>query len=438
MNRRLLVRASALALIAAAAIAAALPKDTTVRLSLAPNGDEPDADCTRVAISGNGRYVAFASAATNLVADDGNGILDVFLCDTKSLGIERISVDQGGGDANGSSSFPAVSASGRYVAWDSAAADLVPFDGNGDDDVFVRDRKTGETFRVSVSSAGTEGNEESENAAISANGRVIAFDSDADNLVADDLNEATDIFVHDRKTGETTRVSVSTEGAEADGFSFNPAISANGRYVAFRSSAINLVEADGNGSDDVFLHDLKTGATVCASVDDAGVPQGLCAGRVALNANGRYLLFNSTSPDLVADDTNGDDVMDSFVFDRVTGVVERVTLGPDDVQAEDPVGGGIFTHTTALSANGRYAIFPSAAVNLVEGGTAGPQQIYVRDRKKHITLLMSVGPAGDEGADDSTEAAVSANGRTIGFLSDAGNLVDDDVLGFRDVFVRRW
>ena len=440
MTRRLIARTSALALVAftAALAANAIPKDTTVRLSLAPNGDEPDADCARVAVSGNGRYVVFSSSATNLVADDGNGVLDVFLCDTKTLEIERISVDEAGGDANGSSSFPAISASGRYVVWDSSATDLGPLDENSEDDVYLRDRKTGVTTRVSVTSAGAESDGQSEDAVISANGRKIAFDSDSTDLVEGDLNGASDIFVHDRKSGETVRVSVTSEGAETNGSSASPAISANGRFVAFRSSGADLVEDDGNGSDDVFLHDLKTGTTICASVNEAGVPQGECAGEVALSGNGRFVMFNSESPNLVPDDTNGDDVMDSFVFDRVKGTIERVTLGPGDVQAEDSTSGGIFNYTTALSANGRFAVFPSAAENLVEGGTDGPQHVYVRDRKKHMSLLMSLGPAGGQGDDDSPQAAVSSNGKTVVFASDAGNLVDGDVLGNRDIFVRRW
>ncbi len=440
MNRRIVLAALALAgLPLAAALAAALvPKDTTVRLSLGFAGDEPDADCDRVAISGNGRYVAFSSSATDLVEGDGNAARDVFVCDTKTLLVERVSVDSGGADADSFSNFPSLSASGRYVTFESSATDLVAGDGNGTDDVFVRDRDSDATSRVSVASDGTEGDDESEDPAISGNGRYVAFESDATNLVAGDVGGFGDVFLHDRKTGATTRVSVATGGIEADDDCRDPAISANGRWIAFRTQATNLAPADLNGSDDVFLHDRKTGTTIIASASPAGIPQGDCAGQVAVSATGRYVMFNSEASGLVADDTNGTDVMDTFVFDRVKGTTERVTLGPDDVQAEDPVAGGIFTYTVALSGSGRYAAFPSAATNLVEGGTTGPQHVYVRDIKKRVTLLMSLGPADVQGDGDSPEAALSKSGRTVAFNSSATNLVVGDVADLEDVFVRRW
>jgi Tol biopolymer transport system component len=441
MNRRNTLAAVALVLapLAAMLAAAALPKDTTVRLSIGLLAAEANDDCDRVAISGNGRYVAFASAATFLVDGDDNGARDVFLCDTQTLALERVSLDSAGAEADGFSNSPAVSASGRYVAFSSPATNLVAFDGNAQDDVFVRDRKKGVTTRVSVATGGTEGNDESEDAALSASGRFVAFESDASDLVVDDLNGMKDVFVHDAKSGETTRVSVASDGAEADDNSGLPAISANGRWVVFRSDATNLVPNDDNALLDVFLHDRKAGTTVACSADPSGEPQGECAGRVGISANGRYVIFNSEASGLVDDDTNGTEVMDTFVFDRVKGTVERVTLGPGDVQAEDSVGsGGIFSWTVALSGSGRFATFPSAATNLVEGGTTGVQHVYVRDRKKGETLLMSLGPADVQGDNSSPEAALSKSGKVVAFSSDAANLVADDLAGNEDVFVRRW
>ncbi|MBM3984525.1 MAG: hypothetical protein FJ296_02350 [Planctomycetes bacterium] len=438
-NARLVVIALVLAPLAAVLAAAALPKDTTVRLSIGVFAIEPNADCDRVAISGNGRYVAFASAATNFLFGDGNDARDVFLCDTQTLAIERVSVDSAGGDADEFSNLPVVSASGRYVAFQSLATDLVAFDGNGMQDVFVRDRKKGVTTRVSVATGGTEGNDSSESPALSASGRYVAFASEASDLVVDDLNGSEDIFVHDTKSGETTRVSVASGGAEADDSSILPEISANGRWVVFRSEATNLVPDDDNASPDVFLHDRKAGTTIACSVDPAGIPQGECAGRVGISANGRYVIFNSEAAGLVEGDTNGTEVMDTFVFDRVKGTIERVTLGPGDVEAEDTSGsGGIFSWTVALSGSGRFATFPSAATNLVEGGSSGEQHVYVRDRKKGETLIMSLGPAGVLGNDSSPETALSTSGRVVVFSSDADNLVANDLVGNEDVFVRRW
>ncbi|MGZ4664922.1 MAG: TolB family protein, partial [Frankiaceae bacterium] len=148
-----------------------------------------------------------------------------------------------------------VSANGRYVAFISGAANLVPGDTNTESDVFVRDRRAGTTTRVSVSNTGAQANGYSYEVAVSANGRYVAFDSNATNLVPGDTNDAQDVFVRDRRAGTTTRVSVSNSGAQGNGGSGDPAVSANGRYVAFNSFATNLVPGDTNDARDVFVRD---------------------------------------------------------------------------------------------------------------------------------------------------------------------------------------
>ncbi len=172
-----------------------------------------------------------------------------------------------GSEANDSSLFPAISADGRYVAFTSLASNLVPGDTNGVQDIFVHDRQTGKTTRVSVDSAGSEVNGISILPAISADGRYVAFTSFASNLVAGDTNGLTDIFVHDRQTGKTTKVSVDSAGSEANGFSLLPVISADGRFVTFTSFASNLVAGDRNGVQDVFVHDRQTEETARVSAD---------------------------------------------------------------------------------------------------------------------------------------------------------------------------
>jgi hypothetical protein len=441
MQRRHLLPALTLVVLplSAALAGSALTPELTVRLSNGLDFSEPDADCDRVAISAKGRFVAFASSATNLVPGDGNDTRDVFVSDTRDRTLERVSIGPGGVEGDGTSTAPALSASGRHVAFSSSATNLVADDDNGVDDVFVHDRKTGETTRVSLGPDGVQADDESDSPSISANGRFVAFASDAENLVPGDTNDAGDIFVHDRKTGTTTLVSVATSGLQANDLSLAPVLSANGRWVAFRSRATDLVPGDTNDSDDAFLHDRKTGTTIAVSADAAGVPQGECVGRVALSAKGRHVLFHSDAAGLVQDDFNAGEVMDSFVFDRKTGTVDRVTLGPDGVEAEDEDGGGgIFAFTAALSGNGRYAVFPSAATNLIISGTDGPQHVYVHDRKLHVTHLVSVGPGAEPGDADTREAAVCKNGRVVAFNSYASNLVQGDLLAFEDVFVRKW
>ena len=168
--------------------------------------------------------------------------------------IERVSVGPNGVEGNNDSLFPAISAHGRFVAFESDAANLEPNDTNGVSDVFVRDRQTGRTTRVSVGAGGAQGNRYSGVGGISADGRYVAFRSYASNLVADDTNGEQDVFVHDRQTGRTTRVSVTARGAQAaGGNSANPAISADGRHVAFNSHAANLVRRDTHAAFDIFV-----------------------------------------------------------------------------------------------------------------------------------------------------------------------------------------
>jgi tricorn protease-like protein len=266
-------------------------------------------------MSGDGRIVAFQSAASNLVAGDGNGTSDVFAHDRKTGVTSRISVASDGGDANGPSTLSffggSTGANGRLIAFSSAASNLVDGDANGFDDAFVRDRKSGTTTRVSVASDGAAANGTSAEAALSDNGRYVAFVSDATNLVDADGNGQDDIFVHDLKTGRTERVNVASDGTEANGRSRGAALSSDGRYVTFVSSASNLVADDTNGVDDVFVHDRKTGTTVRASVDSSGAQGNGATSFGVISGNGKAVALQSLATNLVADDTNG--AVDVFV-----------------------------------------------------------------------------------------------------------------------------
>jgi Tol biopolymer transport system component len=206
----------------------ALP-GTTERVSVDSAGNQGNDHSWAAAISAEGRYVAFLSYASNLVPGDSNGVGDVFVHDRQTGITERVSVDSAGNQGNDHSGYPSLSADGRYVAFQSSASNLVPGDNNGHCDIFVHDRQTGATERVSVDSAGNEGDYESYDPAISADGRYVAFQSGALNLVPGDTNVEMDIFVHDRQTGITERVRVDSAGNEGNGESQPPAISADGR-----------------------------------------------------------------------------------------------------------------------------------------------------------------------------------------------------------------
>jgi len=199
--------------------------------------------------------VAFYSDSDNLVPDDTNDQRDIFVHDRGTGQTTRVSVDSSGAQGNNNSEYPAISADGRFVAFMSLATNLVAGDTNGVMDVFVHDRGTGQTTRVSVASGGAQGNGTSAVPAISADGRFVAFYSYANNLVPGDTNRRSDVFIHDRGTGQTTRVSVASGEAQANDSSEYPAISADGRFVAFESYADNLVAGDTNGVDDIFVRD---------------------------------------------------------------------------------------------------------------------------------------------------------------------------------------
>ena len=203
------------------------------------NGGKGNSDSFEPTISANSRYVAFTSLSNNLVSDDTNETADIFVYDRNSGITERVSIASDGSQADAGSYKPSISADGRYVAFIADASNLVDDDTNNEKDVFVHDRVTGSTELVSIDSDGSQGNFDSDQVAISADGRYVAFTSLSDNLVLNDTNMKADVFVHDRDRGITERISVSSSGSQGDGY--HPAISDDGRYVAFASGSNNLV-----------------------------------------------------------------------------------------------------------------------------------------------------------------------------------------------------
>lgn len=277
-------------------------------------------------ISADGRYVAFASCATNLVAEPTTWEWDVFVHDRQTGTTTLASVNDGGQGGNAWSYIPAISGDGRYVAFVSFATNLVAQNTNGLANVFVRDLQTGKTSRVSVGLSGGPANFHSDSTlAISLDGRYVAFDSVATNLAAGDTNGTSDVFVHDRQTGITTRVSVDGAGNQGNGGSYAAAMSADGRYVAFHSSASNLFPGDTNDWADVFVHDRQTGSTSRVSVDSTGTQANFPSEWPVMSPNGRYVTFMSFAGNLVGGDTN--ERADVFVHDRHTGATTRVSVG---------------------------------------------------------------------------------------------------------------
>jgi flagellin-like hook-associated protein FlgL len=295
----------------------------TTRISTDSAGGQVNSYSAVSAISADGRYVAFYSLASNLVAGDTNGLADTFVKDTLTGVTTRVSTDSAGGEGNYNSFVEAISADGRYVAFTSFASNLVAGDTNGDWDAFIKDTVTGVTTRISTDSAGGQANLASQVRAISADGRYVAFNSVAPNLVAGDTNGVRDAFIKDTVTGVTTRISTDSAGGQGNNNSYVYAISADGRYVAFHSLASNLVAGDTNGQRDAFIKDMVTGVTTRISTDSAGGQANDQSFVRAISADGRYVAFYSFASNLVVGDTNGQ--WDAFIKDTVTGVTTRIS-----------------------------------------------------------------------------------------------------------------
>jgi Tol biopolymer transport system component len=355
-------------------------------------GVEGDDSSTAPSTSADGRYVAFESFATNLVGvgNDMNNRPDVFVHDRQTGITTRVSVDSFGAEGDNNSNFPSISSDGRYVAFQSDATNLVGVgnDTNPFSDIFVHDRQTGATTLVSVDSTGAQDPFPSVSSfpSVTSNGRFVAFESDADSLVVADNNGSVDVFVHDRQTGATTRVSVDSTGTEGDAGSRVPSISEDGQYVAFESDATNLVGVgnDTNVKSDIFVHDRDADgngiydepgpvgvSTARVSVDSVGNQGNENSNSPSISADGRYVAFESDADNLVADDNNGS--TDVFVHDRQTGATTRVSV---DLAGVEDTGD---SNNPSISADGSSVTFQSDADDLVAGDTNFAPDIFVDD-----------------------------------------------------------
>jgi hypothetical protein len=345
----------------------------TSLVSVSSEGVQGNGNSSSLSISADGRYIAFGSAASNLVSGDTNNAWDVFVHDQQTGETVRVSIASDGTEANGGSGgWTTISANGRFIAFGSTANNLIDGGTNNYNHIFVHDRETGVTTIVSVASHGAQGNGDSESPSVSDDGRYVTFFSYANNLVDGDTNGHVDIFVHDRQTGQTNRVSVSSEGTEANGHSLYPIISGNGRYVTFTSEANNLVNDDTNGFQDIFVHDLQTGQTSRVSVTSDGAESNQSSFHPFISGNGRYVVFTSLASNLISGDTNS--TGDIFVHDRLSGQNSRVSVSSDGVEGNE------WSGHPFISWNGRYVTFTSGASNLVIGDTNNTLDVFAHDR----------------------------------------------------------
>ena len=401
------------------------------RVSVDSAGNQGNNNSFRSSISADGRFVAFDSGASNLVRQDTENT-DIFVRDTLTNTTTLVSVNSAGNQGNRNSSYPSISADGRYVAFESQPNILVRGDTKNPTDIFLRDLLTNTTTRVSVDSAGNQGNDSSNYPSISADGRFVAFDSKAFNLVQGDTNSQSDIFVRDTLTNTTTRISLDSAGNQAIGRSFDPSISADGRFVAFSSDATNLVPGDTNNIKDIFVRDTLTNTTTRISLDSPGnqtIGDYNGSNYPSISADGRFVAFSS-DVNLVPGDTNR--VPDIFVRDTLTNTTTRVSVNSAGDQ-----GNGISLAAPSISADGRFVVFNSTSSNLVPGDTNASGDVFVRDLSTNTTTRVSVDSAGNQVISNSFRPpSISANGRFVAFDSnDSSNLVRGDTNRVQDVFV---
>ena len=328
------------------------------------------------------------------------------------------------GPGNGFSLRPVISADGTKVAFESFATTLVAGDTNEATDVFVKDLATGALTLVSTGASGL-GNSFSLRPSLSANGTKVAFISNASNLVAGDTNGTADVFVKDLATGALTLVSTGASGPGNDA-SDAPSLSADGTRVAFTSSASNLVASDVNDRSDVFVRDLATGALTLVSTGASGQGNDV-SDTPSISADGTRVAFTSFASNLVAGDTNKRG--DVFVRNLATGAVTLVSTGASG-QGND------VSDTPSISADGTRIAFSSFASNLVTGDTNSGEDAFLKDLATGTIVLVSAGANGQQSEGSFPDPSLSADGTRVAFSSPASNLVAGDTNGTDDVFVR--
>ena len=360
-------------------------------VSYGVGGTSAHGDSLEPACSADGRFVVFASNADDLIVGDTNGVYDVFVRDVVSGVTERVSVSTLGVEADAASERPDISLDGRYVVFESMATNLVTTpDLNGFKDVYVHDRQTGQTRRVSTTAAAVDADGASTDASISADGAVIAFKSEAKNLIANDQNGVADVFVEDAAAGGITRVSVSSTGAEADGFSgqlYGVDVSGDGRFVAFASFATNLVPGDLNASSDIFVHDRLNSTTERVSVTNTGAEADWTSRSATISYDGNIVAFDSAATNLVIGDLNGSP--DCFVRDRAAGTTTIISV------AEDDTPGSGFSRAPMVSGDGNVVCFESFASELVPDDTNGVLDAFRYHIPSGEIVRLSVGVAGE-------------------------------------------
>lgn len=395
--------------------------------SAASGGGVGNAASAAVSLDAEGRWLTFQSQASDLVAGDANGQVDIFLRDRSTGSTALISRGPGGVQGDSVSTAPWLSFTGRFVTFTSLATTLVIGDTNGQNDAFLYDRNTGAVERLSVATGGAEAvGGFSGGARISADGRFVTFSSMASNLVAGDTNAQSDVFLRDRLLGTTVRISLGPGGVESNGGSFNPEINADASVIAYESSATNLVSGDTNGQQDVFVYYRLTGQTIRASLRFDGSQTTQLSTLEDVSGSGRYALFSSLDAGLVSTDTNA--ASDVFRRDLIANETIRVSVGAGGIEAA----GG--SQDGSIGFDGNLVAFRSNAANLFAGDTNGVGDIFVHNISSSVTSVVSLAPGGAVANGLSSLPDLSARCIQVAFESAATNLFSGDANVANDIF----
>lgn len=376
------------------------------RVSVSSDGEEGNSSSQLADVSDDGRFVVFLSWATNLVSTVTTDYpIQVYLRDVEAKTTTLLS------EPDRNAYLPSISGDGRFVAFIPGGVSL-------------RDLQNETTTTLPIPAP------DGEFVSLSYDARYVAFSSQT-RLVDEDDDNVDDIFVYDREMDETTIASISSDGEVGSIHSRVPTLSPDGRYVAFESLAPNLVDDDTNDSRDIFVHDRDTGTTTLVSRNSDGTPGDDDSYNASISADGRYVVFQSNAENLVDDDTNGN--QDVFVHDLEANTTTRVSVSSDGREGNST--SELFRR--ALSNDGRYAVFSSMATSLVHNDFGGPRDVFLRDLERGSTTLLHVNANGVQGAGLAEDAVISGSGNVVVFMSDSPNLVKDDENGALDIFLLR-
>ncbi|MFA7170003.1 MAG: metallophosphoesterase, partial [Candidatus Paceibacterota bacterium] len=405
-------------------------EDNIKRLPIQDNGTEMSAGSGQSTFSGDGKLIAYASV-TYTGGWYNNTRVDVFLYNTTTGVNERINLAPDGGDANGQSSRAAISNDGSYVAFESSATNLVSDKTDGSSsDIFLRDLTNNTTILVSRGLDGEPAGHSSNSSIGGENGRYISFESEATNLVPDDTNGRPDVFVYNIDTKEIKCASLTPDGSIGDGYSNKPFLSSAGDFVVFSSTSTNLVTGDTNGREgrsDIFVRDLNTDETERVSLSWDGKETYGSFNEASISPDGRYVSFYSPGYYLFPDDTER--WSDTFVYDRTDKSLERISVSADGQQ------GNSDSYQASMSAGGQYAVFSSYADNLVAGDTNAIPDVFIRNQSTNEIKILSSASDGTQGNNQSYPSGITPDGKYILMISFASNLVKGDLNNATDTFI---